>query len=90
MLEKSSVHAGFIVFKDVLQVLAGERKRLLLRLKSLQKVGGNSNAPMLHLKVNIGGSYNVQTTKRHIIVENGNLWKIFSSYRLKQQKKLQK
>lgn len=41
MLEKSSVHAGFCVLMNVLQVLAGERKRLLLRLKSLQKVGGN-------------------------------------------------
>lgn len=39
MLEKTSVHAGFLVFIDVLQMLAGEQKRLLLRLKSLQKVG---------------------------------------------------
>ena len=42
MLAKSSVHAGFLVFAGLLQVLAGEQKRLLLRLKSLQKVGASN------------------------------------------------
>lgn len=43
MLEKSSVHAGFLTFMSVLQMLAAAQNCLLLRLKSLQKVGGNES-----------------------------------------------
>lgn len=46
MLEKSSVHAGFLTFMSVLQMLAAAQNCLLLRLKSLQKVGAsNTKSP---------------------------------------------
>lgn len=42
MLEKTSVHAGFLTFIYVLQMLAAAQNCLLLRLKSLQKVGASN------------------------------------------------
>ena len=46
MLEKSSVPAGFLTFMSVLQMLAAAQNCLLLRLKSLQKVGAsNTKSP---------------------------------------------